>query len=156
MRFRSNSPPLRPSRVRDSILCQCVNLEYREYEKASRYAFPGDLMPRSRLQQNVEKMDKAISPYLSFRCRFFLLSFFLYSCHVVHVLIMIRRALQTQLANTVRTPIITKRYAHAPVALNWEDPLDSASLFTEEELAIQETANSYCQERMLPRVLGMQ
>lgn len=53
------------------------------------------------------------------------------------------------------TTISSKRYAHAPVALNWEDPLDAASLFTEEELAIQETAKSYCQERMLPRVLGM-
>ncbi|MCJ1467482.1 hypothetical protein MMC07_006107 [Pseudocyphellaria aurata] len=46
-----------------------------------------------------------------------------------------------------------KRYTHTPVTLNWEDPLDAASLFTEEELAIQETARSYCQERMLPRVL---
>lgn len=73
---------------------------------------------------------------------------------------MIKHALRRQLVNAVRTPVgtrtITKRYAHAPVALNWEDPLNSASLFTEEELAIQETANSYCQERMLPRVLGMQ
>lgn len=49
-----------------------------------------------------------------------------------------------------------KRYVHAPAVLNWEDPLDSASLFNEEERAIQETAKSYCQERMLPRVLGMQ
>lgn len=49
---------------------------------------------------------------------------------------------------------MTKRYAHAPVAFNWEDPLGTANLFTEEEVAIQETANSYCQERMLPRVLG--
>ncbi|KAI9799208.1 MAG: hypothetical protein M1825_004851 [Sarcosagium campestre] len=36
---------------------------------------------------------------------------------------------------------------------NWEDPLSSTDLFTEEELAIQETAKSYCQERLLPRVL---
>ena len=69
---------------------------------------------------------------------------------------MIRYIIRRQLVNPARTPTITKRYAHAPVALNWEDPLDSASLFTEEEVAIQETANSYCQERMLPRVLGMQ
>lgn len=67
---------------------------------------------------------------------------------------MIKHALRRQLVNAARTPAIAKRYAHAPVALNWEDPLDSASLFTEEELAIQETASSYCQERMLPRVLG--
>lgn len=69
---------------------------------------------------------------------------------------MIRNTLRRQLVNVTRTPVITKRYAHAPAALNWEDPLDSASLFTEEETAIQETANSYCQERMLPRVLGME
>ena len=69
---------------------------------------------------------------------------------------MIRHALRRRPHNAVRTPQITKRYAHAPVALNWEDPLDSAFLFTEEELAIRETANSYCQERMLPRVLGTQ
>ncbi|CAD6564736.1 MAG: hypothetical protein ASARMPREDX12_004712 [Alectoria sarmentosa] len=66
---------------------------------------------------------------------------------------MIRHTLRKQLVNAARTSVITRRYAHAPVALNWEDPLDSASLFTEEEVAIQETANSYCQERMLPRVL---
>lgn len=52
------------------------------------------------------------------------------------------------------TFVSCKRYVHAPVTLNWEDPLDAASLFTEEELAIQETASTYCQERMLPRVLG--
>ena len=49
---------------------------------------------------------------------------------------------------------ISRRYAHAPATLNWEDPLSASSLFTEDELAIQETARSYCQERMLPRVLG--
>lgn len=38
---------------------------------------------------------------------------------------------------------------------NWEDPLASKNLFTEEELAIGETAERYCQERMLPRVLRM-
>jgi glutaryl-CoA dehydrogenase len=38
---------------------------------------------------------------------------------------------------------------------NWEDPLNAASLFTEDELAIQETARAYCQEQMLPRVLGI-
>ena len=48
-----------------------------------------------------------------------------------------------------------RRYAHSPSAFKWDDPLNSASLFTEEELAVQETAHSYCQERLLPRVLGM-
>ena len=50
---------------------------------------------------------------------------------------------------------IGRRYAHAPAAFNWEDPLGASNLFTEEELAIQETARSYCQERMLPRVIGL-
>ncbi|KAI0418954.1 mitochondrial glutaryl-CoA dehydrogenase-like protein [Xylaria grammica] len=36
---------------------------------------------------------------------------------------------------------------------DWEDPLASKSLLTEEELAISETAERYCQERLLPRVL---
>ncbi|KAL8735612.1 MAG: hypothetical protein Q9166_000781 [cf. Caloplaca sp. 2 TL-2023] len=53
------------------------------------------------------------------------------------------------------TPVhgIGKRWAHAPSVFNWEDPLDSDSLFTEEELAIQDTAKSYAQDRLLPRVL---
>ncbi|KXH41579.1 acyl-CoA dehydrogenase domain-containing protein [Colletotrichum salicis] len=36
---------------------------------------------------------------------------------------------------------------------NWEDPLNAKNLLTEEEVAISETAERYCQERMLPRVL---
>lgn len=38
---------------------------------------------------------------------------------------------------------------------DWEDPLGSKNLLTEEELAIADTAERYCQERMLPRVLRM-
>ncbi|GLA33760.1 hypothetical protein AnigIFM63309_000594 [Aspergillus niger] len=36
---------------------------------------------------------------------------------------------------------------------NWEDPLVASELYTDEELAIQDTARQYCQERLLPRVL---
>ncbi|KAI5302593.1 hypothetical protein KEM56_000539 [Ascosphaera pollenicola] len=36
---------------------------------------------------------------------------------------------------------------------NWEDPLNSATLLTDEELAIQDTARQYCQEQLQPRVL---
>lgn len=52
-------------------------------------------------------------------------------------------------------PAAVRSYAaHAtPQPFNWEDPLGSNSLLTEEELAISETAEAYCQERMLPRVL---
>jgi glutaryl-CoA dehydrogenase len=61
-------------------------------------------------------------------------------------------------ARQLNTPVRSatrRRYLHAPVAFDWTDPLNAKSLFTEEELAISETAESYCQERMLPRVLGM-
>jgi len=56
--------------------------------------------------------------------------------------------------NAPARSVIGKRSLHAPVAFDWTDPLDAKSLFTEEELAISETAEAYCQERMLPRVLG--
>lgn len=36
---------------------------------------------------------------------------------------------------------------------NWEDPLASKNLLTEEEQAIGETAERYCQEQLAPRVL---
>lgn len=42
--------------------------------------------------------------------------------------------------------------SNGPV-FDWEDPLNAKNLLTEEELAISETAERYCQERMLPRVL---
>lgn len=37
---------------------------------------------------------------------------------------------------------------------DWQDPLNAKNLLTEEELAISETAEKYCQEQLLPRVLG--
>ena len=67
---------------------------------------------------------------------------------------MIKNTIRRQLANCAPLSNVGRRYAHTPVPFNWEDPLDSSNLYTEEELAIQETARSYCQERMLPRVLG--
>ncbi|KAL9627811.1 MAG: hypothetical protein Q9164_007483, partial [Protoblastenia rupestris] len=66
---------------------------------------------------------------------------------------MFKSVIRRQLTNSAKCPAITKRHAHTPVPFNWEDPLHSASLFTEEEIAIQDTARAYCQERMLPRVL---
>lgn len=50
-----------------------------------------------------------------------------------------------------------RTYASASPAtqFNWEDPLGSKNLLTEEELAISETAERYCQEQLLPRVLRM-
>lgn len=51
-------------------------------------------------------------------------------------------------------PLWCRSYASAPGPFDWRDPLKSSELCTEEELAIAETAESYCQERMAPRVLG--
>lgn len=57
-----------------------------------------------------------------------------------------------------RTAAQMPRYASstttpAAPAFDWEDPLASKTLLTEEELAIADTAERYCQERLQPRVL---
>lgn len=65
------------------------------------------------------------------------------------------KSIARQTARHSATATAGRRYAHTPSAFDWKDPLGSSNLFTEDELAIAETAESYCQERMLPRVLGM-
>lgn len=57
-------------------------------------------------------------------------------------------------ASRTATAPASRRYASSTAQFNWEDPLNTANLFTEEEIAIHETARAYCQERMQPRVLG--
>lgn len=48
-----------------------------------------------------------------------------------------------------------RRSAHSAAAsFRWTDPLDAESLYTADELAIQDTARRYCQEQLAPRVLG--
>ncbi len=67
------------------------------------------------------------------------------------------RSFATKQLSAALRPGAARAFASAhstPQPFNWEDPLHSQSLLTEEELAIAETAESYCQERMLPRVLG--
>ena len=61
---------------------------------------------------------------------------------------------RTSLARIIRGSASTKRFAHAPIPFDWKDPLNSATRFSEEEIAVQETARAYCQDRLLPRVLG--
>ncbi|CAK3904170.1 Glutaryl- dehydrogenase, mitochondrial [Lecanosticta acicola] len=54
----------------------------------------------------------------------------------------------------VQPACAARRYASGTAnAFDWKDPLGSNNLFTDEEMAISETAEAYCQERMLPRVL---
>lgn len=60
-----------------------------------------------------------------------------------------------QLIPSSRTSITARRCASSNVSFDWKDPLGSNNNFTEEELAIAETAESYSQEQLLPRVLGM-
>lgn len=72
---------------------------------------------------------------------------------------MYRNALRTcaKRCDARRTLPAARTFASAsdgPV-FNWEDPLNAKNLLTEEEVAISETAERYCQERMLPRVLRM-
>lgn len=60
-----------------------------------------------------------------------------------------------QLANARPIAVTARGFAaHAtPQQFDWKDPLAAHNLFTEEEIAISEAAEQYCQERMLPRVL---
>lgn len=47
-----------------------------------------------------------------------------------------------------------RRYASsASPPFDWEDPLAAKSLFTAEELAIGDTAQAYCQDRLAPRII---
>jgi glutaryl-CoA dehydrogenase len=67
------------------------------------------------------------------------------------------RRLPTRALVHARPAQTTRTYASASTVpqFNWEDPLGSKNLLTEEELAISETAERYCQEQLLPRVLRM-
>ncbi|KAK2812265.1 hypothetical protein FQN50_001623 [Emmonsiellopsis sp. PD_5] len=58
-----------------------------------------------------------------------------------------------RVANRAVSSNVTRRYAHAGVTLDFQDPLLASNLFTEDELAIQDTARQYCQERLAPRIL---
>ncbi|KAK1753055.1 acyl-CoA dehydrogenase/oxidase [Echria macrotheca] len=57
-----------------------------------------------------------------------------------------QRAVLTHNARTFATSAPRSQF-------DWQDPLMSKSLLTSDELAISETAERYCQEQLLPRVL---
>ncbi|KAJ4293039.1 hypothetical protein N0V88_005703 [Collariella sp. IMI 366227] len=64
------------------------------------------------------------------------------------------RHLPRQALRNARPVQAARTYASTtPTSFNWEDPLNSKNLLTEEELAISETAERYCQEQLQPRVL---
>lgn len=66
------------------------------------------------------------------------------------------KTITTRAARRVAQPasLASRRHLHAPVAFDWKDPLGVHNLYTEDEAAIAQVAEDYCQERMLPRVLG--
>lgn len=68
---------------------------------------------------------------------------------------MMNRSLLRAAARSLQAgrPVAGRRYASSAV-FNWEDPLAAEELYTAEELAIQDTARQYCQERLMPRILG--
>ena len=78
----------------------------------------------------------------------------LHPCCVISPTTMFARSTLRRLATTrIASASPNARRCASTASFNWEDPLNLNSLLTEEEQAIQETARSYCQERMLPRVL---
>lgn len=58
-----------------------------------------------------------------------------------------------QIRYTTKTYVAARGYATTPQAFKWDDPLDFQSQLTEDEIAISRTAEDYCQEQLLPRVL---
>lgn len=67
---------------------------------------------------------------------------------------MYRQALRTVTRTSALRPMAARSFATASApAFDWQDPLAAKNLYTEDEIAIGETAERYCQERMLPRVL---
>lgn len=68
----------------------------------------------------------------------------------------LQRQAASQLRRTARSAPQYRAYAQGSAQaepFDWTDPLKAKALFTEDELAIAETAEQYCQERMVPRVL---
>lgn len=66
----------------------------------------------------------------------------------------IQRQLWRNVGRHGRVAAPRRSYASAQEPFDWKDPLRASNLFTEEEVAIAETAETYCQEQMAPRVLG--
>jgi glutaryl-CoA dehydrogenase len=124
-------------------------------------------LSNSRLRQNVTPSTPLQSTFLSFTPPPpFLL---LYKTAILRVsLVLLRRVYHLKMfrhslravarsnASASWRPTAVRAFASAPkTTFDWEDPLASKNLLTEEELAIADTAERYCQERMMPRVLRM-
>lgn len=60
------------------------------------------------------------------------------------------RTLRPQTALRAARPQVRTMAKFTPY--NWEDPLNMSSLLTEEQQAIHETARTYAQEKLVPRI----
>ncbi|ORX71535.1 glutaryl-CoA dehydrogenase [Linderina pennispora] len=63
-----------------------------------------------------------------------------------------RTLLQRVAASPLRLPMQTRMYASKFAKYNWEDPLLLDSQLTEDEKLVRDSAHSYAQERLLPRM----
>lgn len=63
-----------------------------------------------------------------------------------------RRVAGNARPNATRT--FASQIGSTPSKYQWNDPLASNNLFTEDELAVSESAESYCQDQLVPRILG--
>lgn len=47
----------------------------------------------------------------------------------------------------------SSKYVTEKVQFNWRDGLDLEGLLTEEEIMIRDSFRTYCQEKLMPRIL---
>ena len=65
----------------------------------------------------------------------------------------ISRSLTTKSKNEGQAALKLAPKPKSIVAFDWKDPLNLESRLTDEEIMVRDTAHSYCQEQLLPRVL---
>ncbi|KAH9925939.1 acyl-CoA dehydrogenase domain-containing protein [Epithele typhae] len=68
----------------------------------------------------------------------------------------LRCAARASRATPMKGCAVGKRMASGYTKFDWEDPVSLESLLMEEEIAIRDTARTFCQEYLAPRVLDAQ
>ncbi len=106
------------------------------------------------------KVNRSPSPHRIFFYKQHLSSSVIYHSVLVIFLIYVRmftpaiRVAGKRMAGVSRQAAVRTYASTSKAAYQWNDPLLSNNLLTEEELAVSESAESYCQEQLGPRVLG--
>lgn len=65
----------------------------------------------------------------------------------------IQKTVIHRVSSSIKTLLAFRNYSVVTQQFDWEDPLNVRGQLTDEEITISQTAESYCQEQMLPRVL---